>query len=320
MSGVLFISLVFIEVAHACRSACFADDSSHYVVKSFDFHIEGGHFFSRPPQVSKIALVSRDEFQPLKWTSKYESLTFSQIGPDFPFGGLNSQGVVVEALWLASSGSPALTSGVPTVNESQYLQYILDTAATVDEALRLTKQLQIERVIAPLHYLMCDASRVCAVVEMKSQGLQTRLLQQPEDQVLENVPHELMVRKDSRNPIRLLFLEHRQQIKNSLEGAFQWLEKVKTPGWSRWQIVYDLKSLKLHFQGLKPSGSPDRRVSLEFSKTKVAAEARAWDTAGPLKWDRARFRKNFMAFAKGFPQILPFQERLEKSLEKSFEQ
>ncbi|MCW3110901.1 MAG: linear amide hydrolase, partial [Segetibacter sp.] len=42
----------------------------------------------------------------LKWTSKYGSTTFNQYGKEFPNGGMNEKGVVVELMWLTESKYP----------------------------------------------------------------------------------------------------------------------------------------------------------------------------------------------------------------------
>ena len=42
----------------------------------------------------------------ISWVSKYGSITFNQYGKEFPTGGMNETGLVVELMWAAGSQYP----------------------------------------------------------------------------------------------------------------------------------------------------------------------------------------------------------------------
>src|SRR3712207_5008764 len=42
----------------------------------------------------------------IEWVSKYGSVTFNQYGKEFPNGGMNEKGLVVELMWLSESSYP----------------------------------------------------------------------------------------------------------------------------------------------------------------------------------------------------------------------
>lgn len=101
--------------------------------------------------------------QPLRWVSKYGSVTFNQFGREFPIGGLNEAGLVVEALdGPASYPGP---DGRPGVGELQWVQYQLDNHRSVKEVLKSEARLRISRSLLDLHFLVADASGKTAVIE-----------------------------------------------------------------------------------------------------------------------------------------------------------
>lgn len=305
------------QASLACRSASFGNKTERFVVKSFDFEVKGGQFFTRNKGIAKTALVLSPELIPLKWVSKFASVTFSQIGPDLPFGGMNEEGLTVEALWLSDTKVPA-ASKKPAVNEAQYIQYLLDSAHTVDEALALTKEVQIEKAIAPIHYFICDKQEECAVVQLTESGIKSEKVVAPEHQVIENIVHAEMIKPETSNRIRDSFLSHRKNIKASVSTAFQWLDKVKTSGWSRWQIVYDVKSKQVHFQHLNPKGQAGSRWTVKVKNPSAADKAIVFAADGAQKWKKSILDSNLSEFSTVFPQLKPLIPVIHKYLEKSY--
>ena len=85
-------------------------------------------------------------------------------GREFPNGGINDAGLVVEVLVLQGSVF-AKADARPVVNEVQFVQYLLDQAATMEEAVTLAQAVRVTPVFAPLHYFVCDDSNACAALE-----------------------------------------------------------------------------------------------------------------------------------------------------------
>src|SRR4030095_11910119 len=77
--------------------------------------------------LSDVSLVCKKDAGPPKtnfsypnagsitWVSKYGSLTFNQYGKEFPTGGMNEKGLVVELMWLDGTKYPAADQR-PSVN------------------------------------------------------------------------------------------------------------------------------------------------------------------------------------------------------------
>lgn len=109
----------------------------------------------------------------LRWTSRYGSVIAS--GYDISTtDGLNEAGLSVNVLWLVESRYPAPGSGKPGLSLAAWAQYVLDSFATVAEAVQalraepftiVTDQVPGESRLATLHLSMSDASGDSAIVE-----------------------------------------------------------------------------------------------------------------------------------------------------------
>jgi len=130
--------------------------------KNLDWPVGDGCVF-----VNKRGVVKQAFAQPagegLRWTAKYGSVTFNQFGREFPLGGMNEAGLVVEEL-NGPARYPA-PDRRPALNEFQWIQYQLDSHATVREVLRSGPKARISRLLADLHFLVADAKGRRAVVE-----------------------------------------------------------------------------------------------------------------------------------------------------------
>ena len=106
---------------------------------------------------------------PAKWTSKYASLvtTIYGIGSG---DGLNERGLAGHMLYLNATDFGPRDAALPGLHAGLWLQYALDNAADVTEALALLRALQIVTVSAHghqanVHLALEDASGDSAIIE-----------------------------------------------------------------------------------------------------------------------------------------------------------
>jgi penicillin V acylase-like amidase (Ntn superfamily) len=86
---------------------------------------------------------------PLKWTSKYGSL-IATLYDAATVDGMNEKGLVGNVLYLAESDyGDAADTGKPTISIGAWLQYFLDTYATVQEAVEAMQEAPFT-VVAPV--------------------------------------------------------------------------------------------------------------------------------------------------------------------------
>lgn len=131
--------------------------------KNWDFYTSKGMIIINKRDIYKTALVMPPE-KPARWVSKYGSITFNQIGREFPYGGMNEEGLVVEIMWLDESRYPE-SNELPVLNEVQWIQYMLDNCKTVGEVLENMTTVRIGQSWSNIHYLVCDRFGNAAAIE-----------------------------------------------------------------------------------------------------------------------------------------------------------
>lgn len=109
----------------------------------------------------------------LEWTSKYGSVIAS--GYDIATtDGMNEAGLVANVLWLVESTYPKYDGRTPGLAISIWAQYVLDSFATVQEAVDVlakepftlvTDKVPGENRLATLHLSLSDASGDSAIIE-----------------------------------------------------------------------------------------------------------------------------------------------------------
>jgi penicillin V acylase-like amidase (Ntn superfamily) len=135
---------------------------SSVLARNLDSPSGDGYVFVNKRGVVKEAFGGAGA-EPLRWTSKYGSVTFNQLGREFPWGGINEQGLVIEAL-PGPAGYPALDQR-PPLTELQWVQYQLDNHRSVKEVLKSDRRLRISKLFLDLHFLVADRSGKTAVIE-----------------------------------------------------------------------------------------------------------------------------------------------------------
>ncbi|MGD8320956.1 MAG: linear amide C-N hydrolase [Gemmatimonadota bacterium] len=146
-----------------CTAFTLRDGERTVVGRNLDWPIGLGAVLLNPRGVSKSALVAPSQ-HPASWVSRFASVTFTQFGREFPLGGMNEAGLVVEELSYGPARYPG-TDGRPVLNELQWIQYHLDNFATVDEVVAAETSVRIVPVLFGLHYFVADAAGRSAVIE-----------------------------------------------------------------------------------------------------------------------------------------------------------
>ena len=106
---------------------------------------------------------------PLRWTSRYTSLVTTIYGLG-TVDGLNEAGLAGHGLYLEATDFGPRNPAKPAVQAGLWLQYLLDQAATVAEALKLMDDIDVVKITARghdanLHLALEDVSGDSAVIE-----------------------------------------------------------------------------------------------------------------------------------------------------------
>ncbi|WP_280152482.1 linear amide C-N hydrolase [Piscinibacter sp. XHJ-5] len=199
-----------------------------------------------------------------RWTARHGSVTFNQYGIGHPTGGVNEAGLVVELMWLDGSRYPEADAR-PTVATLEFIQYLLDRSATLDDALKAAGEVRITGR-TPLHFLVADRSGQGASVEF----LEGRMVVHRGDRM----PVTVLANDDYASALARLPLyrefggpQSLPQDAGSLSRfaraaagvrraspqagpaqAFELLDGVAQAGFTHWQIVYELGRGMVHYR------------------------------------------------------------------------
>ncbi|MBT8493333.1 MAG: linear amide C-N hydrolase [Deltaproteobacteria bacterium] len=289
------LALASPQPAAACTTFCATGGGGPLVGKSYDWHLEAGHVLINKRGVRKTALVAQGK--PASWTSKYGSLTFNQYGREFPNGGMNEKGLVVEIMWLDSSIYPRADQR-PTINELQWIQYQLDRYATVEEVIKSARALRVAPVTAKVHYMACDRSGSCAALEYVGGKMLVTTGSKLPARVLTNDTYaqgaSFLRRHKGFGGKRSLpttgpgskqrFVIAAASAKNgarTVSGAFAVLDRVSQGEYSKWNIVYEPRRGRVHFR--TRSRRARKSVSLRRFDFRCTSDTRFFDLASRSK-------------------------------------
>ena len=240
--------------------------------RNYDYGFGDGAVLLNPRGMQKRSLVDKS---PAHWTSRYGSLTFNQYGRDNPMGGVNERGLVVELMWLDETRYPEPDSR-PAVATLEYIQYLLDNYATVEEALEGSKRIRIG-TRTPLHYLVADKSGDVATIEFLEGRRVVHRGDTLPNPVLANSTYEKSLEhlkgrqsQGAAGPAftsgsldrfaqaaqRVAALE-RDKATQLVEKSFGILDEVKQSSHTKWQVVYDLPRGTVHW---RTSANSERRA------------------------------------------------------------
>jgi len=277
---IMCLSLLLIPInSYPCTSFCLKVDDKPMVGKNYDWSIGNGLIMVNKRGVQKIAAQYRSDAygKPVHWNSKFGSVTFNQFGREFPMGGINESGLVVELLMLAETLYPE-PDPRPSISMLQWVQYQLDKFRKTQEVIESIFHL---RIVPPLmgpgvHYFVCDRGGNCASIEFLDGRAVCHTGKTMPARVLTNNTYEDSLRawkngKQSHpnqyygagrfvHAARLLEDYDSDRSGNPVNHVFSILKSVSQGSFTKWSIVYDIPNLTIYFKTL--SNEKVRYVSL----------------------------------------------------------
>lgn len=224
-----FLLVVAASAAHACTTFC-----AHGLFgRNYDFETGHGHVLVNKRNVQKSSATAK----PASWVSRYGSVTFNQFGRDNATGGMNEKGLVVELMWLDGTRYPAADAR-PELGTLEWIQYQLDTAATVAEVIDSARKVRISERGVPLHYLVADATGDVATIEFLEGKLVVHRGDSLPIPVLANDTYSWSLQNDS---ARFARAAKGLKAATTVDSAFALLDAV-AQSHTQWSIVYDLRN------------------------------------------------------------------------------
>jgi choloylglycine hydrolase len=211
-----------------------------------------------------IKSSSRSKSAPrLSWVSRYGSVTYNVFGREFPDGGMNEAGLYAGEMTLMGTVWSEDQS-LPRMYHHQWIQYLLDNFATVDEALAsLSKALPEGH--CQWHFFLADKGGRAAVVEFlkgkpvvyEGRALPYKILcNDPYDAELQDLsnyegfggtkkPEPRYEREDPRFRWAAVMLRNFDGAVPAVEYAFAVLKRLDV-GNNKWAVVYDIPNARMY--------------------------------------------------------------------------
>jgi len=148
----------------ACTSFCFNTPDGPIFATNLDLMTGDGHLFINRRGIAKTGYNTSTLGETAEWVSLYGSVTFNLVGRELPWGGMNEAGLVVSTMQLNASRCPDADAR-PPLSEAGLVQYLLDTCASVQEALAVAQEVRLAQNECGSHYLLGDEAGDCAAIE-----------------------------------------------------------------------------------------------------------------------------------------------------------
>jgi choloylglycine hydrolase len=283
MKGINLILAVllslFLQDGFSCTTFVIKSESGEIAFgRNFDFPVGMGHIQINQRGKIKTAFIAPPE-KPFEWVAKYGSISFNQIGREFPYGGINEAGLVIEQMWLQEAVYPAGDDRFG-LTELQWIQYQLDNSATVDDVVSTDEFLRISYTsMANLHFLVADKSGNVAAIEYLDGKMKVKRGNELPYPVLANCTYDVSVDyvESKQNDEKRAFSNWTENSSGRFALASQMIESfsngnideysfgilgaVAQGEATQWSIVYNISNGEVQF---KTAGNPQiKRLKLD---------------------------------------------------------
>lgn len=287
--------------AFSCTTFCFADKGQIVFGRNYDWDIGNGMVMINKRGMSKTAMLQDDE-KPAKWISKFGSLTFNQYGREFPTGGMNEKGLVVELMMLNESEYPEHDRR-PVVGCLEWIQYQLDNSSSIADVIQKSQTIRISSRVK-LHFLVSERSGAAVTVEFLNGRFTPHsganlpvavLTNDTYDRSLAYLRSLVGFGGSSPTPSGQGSLERFGRAATLLKNyqnssgkdivgySFDVLANVAQGDYTKWSIVYDPTNLRVHFR--TSANSQIKQVDFAKFDFSCATPVKVLNTNAPQSGD-----------------------------------
>ena len=250
-----------ISVLNACTTFFINRNGQMVFGRNYDWITDAGMVCTNLKGLSKTSM-NTENGETIRWVSKFGSITFNQYGKEFPTGGMNEKGLVVELMWLDETIYPPADSR-PAIGVLQWIQYQLDNCSTIEEIIATDKKLRISATgNTPLHYLVADANGNAATVEFLNGKMIVHKGNDLSLPVLTNNIYDESVKAYKNSSLNgnnslerfgqacsmIQKLNTGSITTPLIEYSFDILEEVAQGDFTKWSIVYDITNKTIQFK------------------------------------------------------------------------
>ena len=129
---IAFLVLIFLlapDLSHSCTSFAFSHKGYLIFGTNYDNSFAPGLIYINKRNVEKSGWEPGTDGKIAAWVSRYGSVTFSCVGYQLAWAGMNEAGLVISTMSLSETKSPRPDERPPLISPL-WIQYILDTCGT----------------------------------------------------------------------------------------------------------------------------------------------------------------------------------------------
>lgn len=302
-----FLAFIALD-AHPCTTFCMSVGDRVVFGANYDWYTPIGAIMVNKRSVTRESYTQR----PARWQSRYASITFNQYGRDFPAGGMNEVGLVVALMELSGTEYPAVDSR-PSAGVLDWIQYQLDLAADVDQAIANASAIRVATGSSETHYLIADRTGRAVTIEHLNGALVTHTGSTLPVSVLANDRYDqslaylstitgfggsLPVPGGSGSLQRFAraasMIRTTSSSADAVERAFAILDSVRQPN-TRWSIVYDPAAGRVHYR--TDQNRAPRWLELSSFETDCVSPVKMLDVNAEHEGDLAPYFTDYTAAA-----------------------
>ena len=277
-----------VPVLNSCTTFFINRNGQMVFGRNYDWISDAGMVCTNLKGLSKTSLKTENG-ETISWISQYGSITFNQYGKEFPTGGMNEKGLVVELMWLDETKYPA-NDNRPAIGVLQWIQYQLDNCASIEEVIATDKKIRISPTgTTPLHYLVADPNGNAAAIEFLKGKMVVHKGNELSFPVLTNNIYEQSVKSYQTSTtygnnslerfgkacVMIQQLNNNNPTMPLNDYAFDILEKVSQGSYTKWSIVYDITNKKIQFKTNR--FQQIKTISFSAFDFTCSSTAMAWD-------------------------------------------
>ncbi len=186
-----------------------------------------------------------DDWKPEGFANQYMSLAAVYL----PLDGMNEKGLCVADLMAGDTEATHQNTNKPDLTTVSAIRLLLDRAATVEEAITLLEEYDMNSSIESAHHLaICDAKGNSVVVEwIDNQMYVTETAAVTNHYLTEGKKYGVGNQESHSRLERLLKMSEVEENPFSLDTMKDAMKEVSYPEITQWSIVYDQKELSLIF-------------------------------------------------------------------------
>ena len=277
---IAFLVLIFLlapDLSHSCTSFAFSHKGYLIFGTNYDNSFAPGLIYVNKRNVEKSGWEPGTDGKIAAWVSKYGSVTFSCVGYQLAWAGMNEAGLVISTMSLSETKSPGPDERPPLISPL-WIQYILDTCGTIEEVIESNGHMRISDTRD--HYFVCDRKGNCAVIEFLDGKMVYHTKAALPVKALANSTYSTCLsywKQNASLPSNSYDSRHRfvrvarmmesykgKKDEQAIDYAFGMLKDVRPSNEksTRWSIVFDTKIFRVYYRSYDNSAVR----SIDFKK------------------------------------------------------